>query len=150
MSLLDKFMEKAFLDKPDPGFLGQLHDIGRQLVTQYAQVRGLPPGYLDRTDQWALGVYLFGLANGLGHRGNIPPIEVESSTVGVLRGLFGYDVETAERFVATWIKDLLTGDPNNVNYAIIHAGAEAYKQWRKGDRLEIARAVARIADRYRR
>lgn len=143
-------MEKAFLDRPGGGFIIKVHEMGQELVTRYAGLRGLPPAYLDRIDQWALGVYLFGLANGLGNKENIPPIELETAMDDVLASLFGYDAATAQRYVATWIQDLLTGDPRNVNYSIIRQAAGAYTLWKKGNQGAVAAAVLTIANQQRR
>jgi hypothetical protein len=150
MSIDDKVMNAAFNTKAAAGFLGQLHQMGTELVSHYATLRRLPAGYLDRTDQWAIGLYLFGLANGLGARENAEPIQVEHGMTGVLQGLFGYDADTAQRYVQTWIQDLLTGNPNNLNYAVIHEGANCYNAWRKGNKASIAAAVLKIADAHRR
>ena len=129
-------------------FVQAMQEMGNELVRRYTEKKVDTVQGLSELEKQVLFVYLFGMANGLIQEqfANISPVEVETGMIAVMMTIFGATFLDAQVFVASILKDVQSGTPENTVYAIVHQGLEGYFTWKKEQKEEVIADIKRILE----
>jgi len=120
-------------------FVQALQETGNEILAKYTEKKQKSREELTELEKQVLGVYLFGMADGLRIEkfANLSPVEVETAMIAVIMTVWGYTFLPAQKFVGNILANVQTGEPENTIYALVHRGLDGYFAWEKGEKDEV-------------